>query len=466
MNKFTVLSMLVALAGCIGGRCDADDAGSAALHFVPTIIVTDQDRVVVERYIGHAVSYANNLTLDKVVKQCAESPETFAWVDFRHLDCLLDAHELTGDVQYLDLFARSFSLFRGIMEKGDDAYLGWYGKPIPPRRIASQPELRIDEVQMNFRAIAIVARWVCLARQDAAYAVAHAEVIAEYVALMDDHLFPKWEARGFFVDLAAGGGIYRGLDYPICHAAAPGKSLSHEKLSILVEGLLRLYRASPKDLYMQRAVQIGTRFKRCLSVADECYAWMSWEPAGSWDAHAEKADAWAGWIAPDPKGEWYASSVAIAVRLYQHGLVFDDADLRRFVATQKNRCWNGDLVQPAYRTVAGVAVGSDKNITGRFLSYDLAPYDQTLETLAFAGPHEVEVAQHSTNAWKGGVALTSYVRNKFLLRPRIAKERQCDLDCGKSFLAKEANRALVEALRFDVVAPGRITPLKPSQLVP
>jgi hypothetical protein len=437
----------------------------SAIPFTPNLKLNDQERIVLERFVGHAATYAAGLTQEKVQQRCTESPEMFAWVEFPYLDCLLDSYELTGDTQYLDKFKNAFTLFTDILEAGDDGFKGWYGKPIPPRRLADRPDLKIDELQMNFRAVGILSHWVELARRQPDYAAANQTTIDGYLDLMEKHLFPKWDTRGFFADLKTEGGVYRGLDYPLCNPAKPGTTLSHEKSSIIVNGLLGLYRVTGNSLYMRRAVQLGTRFKHCLSIKDGHYEWMSWEPAGTWDVSQTKEDSWTiGWIAPDPKAEWYIASVSIAVNLYQCGLVFDDEDIARFVATQKTRCWNGDWTNPQYRTVAGVSKADNKNVDGQFLSRGLSLYDSELFRLAFAGPHEAGIFDQSTNSWKGCVGMASYVRAKYLVQPLLAKEKQPFVRTGETFLADPGNRSFYDKLKFPVTAPGKITPLKPSQM--
>ena len=439
-----------------------------SISFAPKLQLKSDERTVLERYIGHATKYAGELTPEKVKKQCAESPEMFAWVEFPNLNCLLDAYALTGDTKYLDTFKQAFGLFSAILEKGDDGYLGWWGKPVKGHPGAAEhPDAHIDELQMSFRCISILSRWVEMARRTPAYAESNKAVISEYLDLMEKQLFPKWDARGFFADLKSDGGVYRGLDYPLSNEKAPGFTLSHEKCSIVVEGLLNLYRVTKNDLYMRRAIQLGTRYKHCLSLKDGHYEWMSWEPGGTWDVSPTKPDAWIiPWIAPDPNGEWYAAALSIAVNLYQHGVVFGDEDMARFIATQKTQCWNGDFAAPQYRTVGGASSADSKYIVGRFLSYPIALYDADLSRLAFDGPHEGEVLEQSVSPWKGGTARASYVRAKYLLRPSIGQEKQPFAGFGKAFLANPENRAFYEKLKFTVVAPGKITPLKPSQMFP
>lgn len=311
---------------------------------------------------------------------------------------------------------------------------------------------------MNFRAISLLAGWVELARRDKDYAAKNTETIKAYLELMEKHLFPKWDARRHFAEIPGRGGVYYGLDYPI-----PTKvTLSHEKLSIMVDGLLKLHHVTGNGAYLRRALQVGAWYKSCLSLKDDHYEWMSWVPAGKWDVDPSKEDAWrVGWIAPDPNGPWYVTSLSIAMNLYQHGLLFDDTDLARFVKTQKTMCWNGDMEKPEYRTVAGA---TSKWVKGRFLSHQLANYDTTLRKLAFDGPHEAETLKDADNSWKGGANAQDYVREKFLVGPQVAKGQEPYAAVGEKFLADKGNKEFYDGLFFEVKAPGAVVPLKPSEM--
>ena len=422
--------------------------------------LTPEDRVILENFVRHAVEYAKALDREKVAAQCRNSPEMFAWVEFRHLNCLNIAYELTGDPAYLDLLRDRIDLFRSVLSTGPDPYLGWYGSPIPPRVPKDNPEVQIDELQMNFRAIALMGRWVELARMDAAYEQAHRGTIAAYLALMEDHLFPKWDHRGHFKDLGARGGVYRGLDYPLKGQV----TLSHVKLSIMLDGCLQLFRITGKDMYLRRALKIGMWFKSNLSLKNGHYEWMSWCPAGEWDVSPDHEDRWkVGWMAPDPNAAWYVTSLSIALNLYQHGLLFDRTDLQRFITTQKAMCWNGNMENPEYRNVAGE---KNEHVRGRYLSYQLAHYDSILTKLAFHGPHEPEQLQKASNPWQGGPAAQEYVCEKYLMHPVILDNPQPYRELGQTFLSDPENRTWYENHSFEVVAPGAVTPRQPSGMFP
>ncbi|PTY01439.1 hypothetical protein DB346_11840 [Verrucomicrobia bacterium LW23] len=440
------------------------------ITFRQDLHVTAEDHPVLEAFCRHAMQYARSRTPEAVAAECLKAPETFAWIGFRHLISLNIAYQLTGDTAYLDQLRDTFALYRAIMTTEGDEFLGWYGSPIKPRIPRDKPDIRIDELQMNFRAMKLLGDWVTLAKSDAVYAARHAETIAAYTELMEKHLYPKWDKRGFYTELSPGGpAVYHGLDYPI----TGGVTLSHEKTSIAVDGLLALHAATGKPDYLRRALQLGARFKQCLSIATapggtgEHYEWMSWCPAGKWDVGTDpaKPDTWKiGWMAPDPRGEWYVASLSIALNFYQRGLLFSEEDLQRFIRTQKEMCWDGNLEKPGYRNVAGA---TSEHIKGRYLSLQLAPYDETLTRLAFHGVYEKEAQAPATLAsnWKGGVQAQDYIVNKYLLLPRIAGkgERRPLRAVGENFLKDKTNEAFHSDLNTEVKPPGAVSPRKPSE---
>jgi hypothetical protein len=427
--------------------------------------LTDADRTILSNFVEHAVAHVRGLESDSIFKKCLEAPEMFAWIDFPYLDCLLVSYELTLDPMYLDLFAEGFAKYEQLLRplppdphtiKDSETFLGWWGKPIKDRILPDQPELLIDEIQMNFRAMSILAEWVRLVRSNETLAQTHEETCKRYLVLMQDHLFPKWDARGHYVDLGANGGVYRGLDFPI-----PTKiTLSHEKLSLIVDGLLKLHVVSQDDRYLTRAIALGTWLKTRLVLKNDHYEWMSWEPSGDWDKAPDKDNAWrVSWMAPDPNGGWYQAGMSTVVRLYRCGLVFDKTDLDRFLVTQKAKCWNGDMNAPVYYNVAGE---SSKWIKGRFLSLHLANYDEVLGQLAFRGPHEAQHLEDSSNSWKGGANAREYIREKYLTPLHMTQGIHDHAAIGTAYLSKEPNALQYEKLVHIVTEGSHQPPLTPS----
>jgi hypothetical protein len=424
-----------------------------------TGLTRDQDALVLARFIEHAQAFAITRTDESIAESLREhGPERFCWVDFSYLNCLNIAYQLTSDTQHLDRFRDSFSAYINSLSRGQDGFLGWYGKTLELRQLPDQPDLEVDELQTNFRAIGILSTWIELARGQTAYAERNAETIAAYLDLMEQHFFPKWDKRGHFVLVPGRGGTYRALDYPRTIEV----SLSFEKLSIMVDALLRLHRVTGSDTYLKRALQIGAWFKSHLILQDEHYEWMSWVPSGPWDVSPTGEDRWTvNWMAPDPNGTWYVASLSIALNLYQHGLLFDDMDLARFIRTQREQCWNGDLEEPVYRRVSG---DRDQWTRGRFLSYSIAHYDEALKTLAFAGPHESQALNDTESSWKGGANAQSYIVEKYLIAPIIEATPQPFAAVGQTFLSNDGNQPFYDLLNKEVHEPGSIPARRPSDL--
>lgn len=455
-----ILAMLLALAITFGGpETRASRPEDCSIFLDKSRLLKEQDQRVIERFIGHAKTFAENLSDASVAAALEEKgPERFCWVDFRYLNCLNIAFQLTGDDAYLDLFREAFGHYEQALSRGEDQFLGWYGKTIESRQKKENPDLKVDELQTNFRAIGILSTWIELARSRSDYAANNLVTIEGYLELIEQHLFPKWDVRGHFAIIPGRGGVYRALDFPRTIEV----SLSFEKLSIIVEALLKLHRVTENDVYLKRALQVGAWYKSHLTPRDGHYEWMSWVPSGPWDVHPAKEDSWTvSWMGPDPNGGWYVAALSIALNFYQHGLLFDREDLDRFIRTQKEMCWNGDMENPVYRKVTGE---KDKWTHGRFLSYQLSHYDPLLTKLAFDGPHEPQILRDSEDAWKGGANAQDYVIEKYLMAPRIEDTPQPFESIGRKFLSNEDNQVFHDILNRGVCEPGSIPARKPSDL--
>ncbi|WP_269539256.1 hypothetical protein [Cerasicoccus fimbriatus] len=422
-------------------------------------VANDDDRAVLDAFVGHAVSAAtpNEDKIDKVFKE--DGVEMLAWIDFKNLNLLNTAYELTGDTQYLDLFKQGMQHYLDRVTVFTDGYRGWSGVTIPPRKPKDNPDKQVEEIQSTFRGIYVLARWVALAKSAPDYAAANEATIKEYLDLCENNLFPKWDARGYWTMLTHAGGVYHGLDYP----DSRGVSLSFEKLSIMVEGLLALHDASGKPLYLKRALQIGAWYKSNLIPKDGHYEWMSWVPAGPWDINPDNPEKWkVGWMAPDPNAGWYITAQSIALNLYQRGLLFDDADIDMFVKTATTMCWNGDMENPEFRNVAGE---TSKWIKGEFFSDQLAPYDQKMSTFGFEGYRAKQALADKDSSWKGGIQRNDYIEAKFLMRPQIdAGTKQPLANVGETFLADDANRAFYERLKTFAVPTNAAPPTSPGMM--
>ena len=411
--------------------------------------ITDAtDKQIVQRFLEHVDRLPRWITREYCRKMAADEPEGYTWKVLPQVEMYLTAFEVTGDAKYLDGFAAVFAGMRAAMTKGPDGYLGWYGKPLGLFRNPAKADLKADVIISSFRTVDVLCHFLELAARDDSLAKRFADRRRGYVDLMVNHLVKKWTARGNYVDLGDRGAIYRthaGLRDTKGHLTQP-----HNKHSKIIRGLLGLYRVTGRSEYMQMAVKLGVRFKRCLTLRNGHYEWNYWDPAGPWDVHPTKPGQWKHWIGPEHRGGYYSLSLTQAVGLWGHGLVFDDADMQRFVKTQLEATWNGRLDDPKWFRVDRSRGTQD----GRYICPALAPFDKKIHTFLYTGPRQAERLANAKHSWQGGPVANGWIRGKYINHPAAAGGKQIHLAAGKKFLTEPANRKFMQSQRFDVTGGG------------
>lgn len=422
------------------------------LHGVEIPTIADpQDRLLVEALAQHAQRSARAMTREKCLKQ--ECPEMFCWLDLKELDACLTAYELTGDPERLRDALWGFANLRSVMVVDEAGFLGWRGLPIPPLRDPAKPGVLVDEIQASFRAVAVLSRLLDLMAGEPAVEAENTALRQEYIDLMEQHLVKKWD--GHLIDLGERGAIYRwNAAYTPLKA---NLTLAHEKQSIIIDGLLNLHRVTGNDAHLATAARLGAWLKRCLSLREGRYTWNYWDPAGDWDIHPADPAKWKHWIGREPKGEWFSATATSALRLYHHGIIFDDTDVARLVKTQTEVCWNGDATAPVYANTDGVPMPKE-----RFCCLALTPWSGPLSALAFTGAAQAERIAGKDNAWKGGVIAADWLWAKYILTARAAGGKPMHGDQGERFRREPANRELLARLAYAVTGPGWQAPATPA----
>lgn len=450
----TILALLSA-------ACQAQDASPPAVAEQtapwPVQVRDEQDQAILASFRDHARAFSAKLTAQHF--QSREEPEMLCWQELKHMDMSLTAYELTGDQTHLQDFVAALANLRSALKKSPDGFLGWRGKPIKPLRNSEMPDVEIDEIQAEFRAVAVLARFLEIVGRDVRLQKQYADLRAPLIDLMENHLVKKWTIRGYWTDLGTAGGTYRNH---IVYPGKPGISLPWEKLAIMLEGLLNLHRATGNDEHLQKAVKIGTWMKRCLQLQDERYLWYNWSPVGRWDIHLENPNRWKSWIGRSPIGGWYDAEVSIPVMLYHHGLVFDRRDMERLLKTQMEVCWNGSIEEPKFVNVEGKE--SDRP-NQQFLSTWLAPFSDKLSTFVFTGLQQQRLEKRA-NDWHGGVLAGPYLWHKYILMPAAKDGKAAYVDVGKRFLASPENQKFVKDHAFEVTGQGYKMPMTPQQMDP
>ena len=425
--------------------------------------VTDPtDRQIVRSFLAHVGRVPDRISEAYCKTLAAEEPEGYTWKITPQLRMPLVAFRLTGDPKYLDLFARVFDRMRSALTRGPDGYLGWYGKPLPLFRNPARPEQKVDVMITSFSTAHAAAEFLEETAGKPELSRKYARQRAAYLDLIEKHLVRKWERRGNVVDLGKRGSVFRthaGLRDTKAHLTQPAN-----KHSIIARSYLALYRVTAHDRYMRMAVKIGTRFKHTLTLRNGHYEWNYWDPAGAWDIHPADGNRWKHWIGVEHRSGYYGHSVALAVDLYHHGVVFDRTDITRFLKTQLTVCWNGNMKNPYWARVDGTR--SAKYMRGAYMSSALAPLDKSIETFVFAGPRQAQRLKRAAHPWQGGPVAARWLENKLWWLPRARGGKQVYLGHGRTFLAREENKALHDALSFQIRPPGYVAPRTPVAAKP
>ena len=446
---------LLSASGCV---CVAVVLACGAAATAPPTISDAKDKQIVAKFAAHAARVPQRLSAAYCRKLAADQAEGYCWLVMPQFEMTLTAYQLTGDERHVEAFVRVFANMRGALTKGPDGYLGWYGKALSLFRDPKDPGRKVDVIISSFRAVDVLSRFLEAVAGDEKLAQKYAGRRAEYLDLMENHFVKKWLARGRFVDLGGKGAIVRthaGLRDVKGNLTQP-----HNKHSIIARALLALYRVTGKDPYMKMAVQLGTRFKHCLTLRDGHYEWNYWDPAGAWDTHPADAKRWKHWIGPEHRSGYYSTSLTQAVALYHHGVVFDRTDVDRFVKTQMEMCWNADPASPKWYRVDR----SRGKQSGAYICPALAPFHEKIHAFCYTGARQDERIARADHSWQGGPVANGYLRGKYLDGPAAKGGRQVHAEHGRRFRQKPANRQFLESLAFAVKGSGYRAPGSPTGL--
>lgn len=418
--------------------------------------ITDPvDLEILDAFLRNVEKSAAYCTPERMAK-FAEQPEDITWQASRYIKMPLVAYRLTEQTKYLDMFVERTDTLCDCVEKGRDGFLGWYGLPLELFRHPEHPDRQVDVILTSFVVAGLMADFAKVVQSDAALQARYGEAAQRYLTLAEDHLLKKWDARGRYKDLGETGAVY------ITHAdLKPVKgSLTqpHNKHAKIIKALLSLYAATEKDEYLVRAIKLGTRYKHCLTLADDHYTWHYWDPSGPWDVNRQDPGRWKHWIGAEHRSGYYASSLSHAVLLYERGLVFDRADIERFVKTQMTVCWSGDIENATWARVDGRATETP------YLCRWLAPFDERVYEMAFGEPAQRDRLEGKDHSWQGGPVACDWLEFKYLIYPRWKAGAPAETAEVAKFLAKDENRAFVDRLAYEVRAPGYQAPMTPAQM--
>ena len=444
----------------------------------PAQINDAKDKQLLAAFLKQVADVPNRITAEyckKAADTDADESETYTWLVTPYVHTTLAAYELTGDPTYLDEFVGLFENERSALTTGPDGFLGWYGIPDPNDGDPNDPTHRTDAVISSFRTVEMICDFVTLIDRDPALRKKYAAQRKAYLDLAENHLVKKHTVRGDYVDLGRGGAVYRSVAHGM-NARQTRLTMPHNKNSIIMHGLLALYRVTGNDEYMRKAIELGVRYKHSLTLKNGHYEWNYWDPAGAWDVrkqaptegrHGAQHETtvlreWKHWIGPEHRGGYYSSTLSQAIALYDYGLVFDKTDVDRFLRTQLEMCWNGSMTDPKWARVDGTTPA--QYTQGEYICDALAPFSDKVAEFLYTGARQDQLLRESGDDWSGGPIASGWLEGKLIELPAAKGGKQVYLDYGKRFLAKKANRDFLKALAFQVTPPGYTAPEVPSQM--
>jgi hypothetical protein len=166
-------------------------------------------------------------------------------------------------------------------------------------------------------------------------------------------------------------------------------------------------------------------------------------------------------MGPEHRSGYYNLSLSTAVTLYQYGLVFDKTDMDRFVKTQLEMCWNGDMEHPVWSRVNGTR---DAEYTqGAYIAVALAPFSEKVAQFIYSPARQARLASRLEDAWEA-IGAGSWLAGKLVECPAAQGGAQPKAKYGKQFLAKKENRDFLASLTFEVTEPGYVPPHTPGEM--
>lgn len=408
----------------------------------PIAVDSDEDRLILESFLRHVDGAVARVTPEAVAD--IEQAEDICWVWSQYVRMPLAAFMLTGDTRHLDAFVQAMDNLLTRLRPGPDGYLGFRGLPLPLFRDPDNPTAEVDVDISEFEIVRLMCEFAEAVRADETLRERYGEDVERYLALAREHLAePKWDERGLYVDLGEEGAVFRMP--PECGNNRDSLTNPHNKQSKMCRAYLALYRVTGEDDYFRRAVKLGTRFKHTLRLDGDHYLWNYWDAAGDWDRRADDPDRWKHWIGPEHRGGYHSLTVQMAVELWDHGVVFDDTDMQRFVNTQMQVCWNGSLDEPEFRTTAGQAPREEAY--GVFMASSLARFEPLIHEYCYGARATQERLDNRGHGWRGGVVAIGYLVGKYLAEHEPVPMRA---GYGAQFRARPEGAAFLEELAFEV----------------
>ena len=268
--------------------------------------------------------------------------EQFCWHASAAAESFLDGYEATGDAVWLEEAQGYYDFLLGKLTRDPDGREGWIGRSIWDSPTGKFAAYRTDALVGDAILLAPMVRFAEIVRRVPALARRFGPAAERYVEKARQIGWEKWNARNTYQSDAAGYGSYHMPEKFIDAATrrwvpspVPVQSENLNKHSAMALVMVRLWRVTGDAQYGRRAEEIFSRLKAMFRhyPAEDRVTWNFWMPHGPYDLADGKLRSWVG---VHPKRPAYQTEeVARMVEAYDSGIVFDEADLRRLIRTNR-----------------------------------------------------------------------------------------------------------------------------------
>jgi len=345
--------------------------------------------------------WEKNILAEARTRYCdTETGEELGWLVSPFLEGFYYGHLATRDTKWIDRLMDWTDACRKRAVKEPDGFFGW---PKGDGAGNSSSEYSADSLlgeAMLLRPVVLLAAEIlktpALVTTWGAQARSHLDFAAQ--------IFQKWDARDCWRPVKDGGvwvvptfGVDRrspdkwSAGYE--HRKTTGFSHPANKQNLIASWLIAMHDATGQAVYRDRATAWWQLMRARMTTRDngKYFVWNYWDPAGPWDYTADGKPRH--WVGVHPNGGYYAIDVDGIVRAFQHGIVFNRADIDRLIATNRDFMWNHKFDGAAFQRIDGGSADFRWRKTPGVLWTDLAPYDETLR--------KIFIASFKPDSWSG-----------------------------------------------------------------
>lgn len=340
-----------------------------------------------------------------------ETGEEIGWLMSPFLNGFCYGFLATGDTAWLDRLVdwADAWIARGVREP--DGYLGW-----PKANGASTGSVQVaftDNLLGEAMGLEPLVRAAGAILADDALTARYGDQARAWLELAEQ-TFEKWTARGCWREVGNGGvwvvptfGVTpdgRAWDGPYHQRGVDGFTLPANKQNHVARWLLELWDVTGQRVYRDRAERwfrtMKSRWRE--REAGKYRVWNYWDPAGPWDRRPD--GGLKHWVGVHPNGGYYTIDVAGIVAAFEHGLVFDRADIDPLIATNRDFMWNQQVEGARFQRIDGGQPDERWANSPGVLWTALTPYDETLR--------RIFEATHQPASWGGLAGTPRYVAER------------------------------------------------------